>query len=365
MVKRLFGIFAIVSAIGAPAPLGAQATVDSSCVRASGSEPGLFMTLSRGITLTGALPVSFCDLEREADYRMTLDGEGFERRIGTFSISGGVPRVRGVRAGIAGRNIVLPGWGSAYAGRAPAAATDDMSIATSLAWLLYENHEYNYMRDIYDEIEENYENAGTWDEKARLQSSLHEASREVNIQNDQCTRIAILAGALYAWQVVEPLFADNPPKSSAGAGGEFTLGGAGESRAKAFVYSMIRPGRGQYYQGKTGRGVFFSLATFAVGLTALEYQTCYEYAVSDYEICVERFDASDDLDEQARLKSDAERYWDHLELEKARRNSMLIVLAGLWGWSAIDTFFPVEHREPAGKYSFEIDARGASVAMRF
>jgi len=80
---------------------------------------------------------------------------------------------------------------------------------------------------------------------------------------------------------------------------------------------------------------------------------------------VERFNATTDVAEQLRLKSDAERYWDHLELEKARRNSALIVLAGLWGWNALDTFFPVEHRSPAGKYSFEIDARGASVAMRF
>ena len=365
MVKRLLGVFAVVAVLGAPAALGAQAAGDSSCVRVAGTEPGLFMTLSRGITLTGALPVSFCDLERGAGYRLTLDGEGFERRIGTFSIVAGVPRVRGVRAGIAGRNIVLPGWGSANAGRAPAAVTDDMSIAASLGWLLYEEHEYRYMRDIYDDIEERYSAAETWEEKARLQSSLHEASREVNIQNDQCARIAILAGALYAWQVIEPLFVDNPPGSTVGPGGELTLRGAGESRAKAFVYSMIRPGRGQYYQGKTGRGVFFSLATFAVGLVALEYQTHYDYALSDYEICVERFNATSDVAEQERLKSDAERYWDHLELEKARRNSMFIVLAGLWGWNAIDTFFPVEHRAPTGKYSFEIDARGACVAMRF
>jgi hypothetical protein len=365
MAKQILGWFLIIAAFGAPAALGAQTPSDSNCVRVTGSEAGLFLTLSRGPALTGALPVSFCDLERNASYRLTLDGEGFERRVGKFSIAGGSPRVSGIRAGLAGRNIVLPGWGTARAGRAPAAWTDDMSIAASLAWLLYENHEYNYMRDIYDDIEERYEGAQTWEEKAGLQSSLHEASRELNVQNDQCTRIAILAGALYAWQVIEPLFVDNPPKSTVGAGGEFALGGAHESRAKAFVYSMIRPGRGQYYQGKTARGAFFSLATFAVGLVALEYQTCYEYAVSDYEICVERFNATTDVAEQLRLKSDAERYWDHLELEEARRNSALIVLAGLWGWNVLDTFFPVEHRSPAGKYSFEIDARGASVAMRF
>jgi len=41
------------------------------------------------------------------------------------------------------------------------------------------------------------------------------------------------------------------------------------------------------------------------------------------------------------------------------------VLAGIWGWNVIDTFFAVEQRAPSGAYSFEIDARGASLTMRF
>jgi hypothetical protein len=80
---------------------------------------------------------------------------------------------------------------------------------------------------------------------------------------------------------------------------------------------------------------------------------------------VERFYATNDVSEQEKLKSDAGRYWDHVEHEKGRRGAALIVLAGLWGWNMIDTLFPAEHLVSEGKYSFEIDARGASVAMRF
>jgi hypothetical protein len=316
--------------------------------------------------MTGALPVSFCELEREATYRLILDGAGFERRIGLFSIVGGRPRVGGVQTRMAGKNVVLPGWGSASAGRLPAALIDDMGIAASLGWLLYEEREYRYLEDGFEELSEQYARAETWAEKARLQESLHEASREVNIQNDQRTRLAAIAGALYAWQVIEPFLLDNPPKSlGEPATGELALRGAYESRGKAFIYSLLRPGRGQFYQGKTGRGVFFSVTTLAVGFVALEYQTEYEFAANDYEICVERFNATGNVSEQKRLMSDAGRYWDHVEHEKGRRDATLIVLAGLWGWNVIDTFFPAEQRAASGKYSFEIDARGASVAMRF
>jgi hypothetical protein len=363
VLRRFISIAAIMASI---APCAAEAKSDSLCVRISGSEPGVFITLSRGYSMTGALPVSFCELEREATYRLILDGVGFERRIGSFSIVGGRPRVGGVQGGVAAKNMVLPGWGSVSAGRVPAAVTDDIGIAASLGWLLYEELEYDYMRERYDELTERYWSAETWAERARLQNSIYADSRLLNIQNDQCTRLAVLAGALYAWQVIEPLFLDRPPKTlGAATAGELTLRGAHTSRAKAFILSTIRPGRGQFYQGKTGRGAFFSLATFAMGFVALEYQTEYEFAVSDYEVCVERFYATNDVSEQEKLKSDAGRYWDHVEHEKGRRGAAFIVLAGLWGWNMIDTLFPAEHLVSEGKYSFDIDARGASVAMRF
>ncbi len=367
MAQRFLGCLVIIAVFWTPAgALGGQQTGDSACVRISGSEPGVLVSLSREYTVAGVLPVSFCDLERETAYRLVLDGAGFERRIGSFSIVDGVPRVSGLRAAMAGKNLVLPGWGSTSAGRFPAGLIDGIGIAASLGWLLYEETEYRDLEDGYEDLSDRYARAETWKEKARLQESLHEASRELNIQNDQRTRLAAVAGVLYGWQIIEPLLLDNPPKSLGGpAAGDLTLSGAHESRAKAFIYSLLRPGRGQFYQGKTGRGVFFSVTTLAAGFVALEYQTEYEFAANDYEICVERFDSADDISEQERLMSDAERYWDHVEHEKARRDMSFIVLAGLWGWNVIDTFFPAEQRVSSGNYSFDIDARGAYVTMRF
>ena len=357
----------IIAAVAALiAPRAAEGNSDSLCVRISGSEPGARITLAHRYALSGILPASFCSLEPGVRYRLILDGAGFERRIGAFSIEGGAPRVSGIQALMAAKNIVLPGWGSASAGRVPVALTDDIGMAASLGWLLYEELEYRDQRDRFDALKESFSRAETSMDQVRLQVALHEASREVNIQNDRRLRLAILSGALYAWQIIEPFFIDNPPKSLDGrTKGEITLRGTRQSRPKAFIYSLVRPGRGQFYQGKSVRGVFFSAATLAVGLVALEYQTEYEYAADDYELCVERFDAADVVSEKERIRDEAVRLWSDVEREKDRRDASLIVLAALWGWNVIDTFFPAEQHEPGAKYSFDLDARGASIALRF
>jgi hypothetical protein len=316
--------------------------------------------------LSGALPVSFCGLEPGARYRMILDGPGFEKRVGAFSIDGGAARVEGIQARISAKNIVLPGWGSASAGRGSTALSDDIGMAASLGSLLHEEMEYRDQRDRLDALNESFSRAETWTDRARLQEAQHEASREINIQNDRRLRLAILSGALYLWQVVEPFCIDNPPKSSGDrAKGAIALRAARQSRPKAFIYSLVRPGRGQFYQGKTTRGVFFSVAAIAAGLVALDYQTGYEYAADDYKLCLERFDAAEIVSEKERIRDEAVRLWSDVEHEKDRRDASLIVLAALWGWNVIDTFIPGEQRGPAAKYSFDIDPRGASIAMRF
>ncbi len=363
IVRRLLSIAAILASI---APGAAEGKSDTLCVRISGSDPGARIALVHRYRLSGALPVSFCGLEAGVRYRMIFEGAGFERRVGAFSIDGGAARVQGIQARLAARNIVLPGWGSASAGRGPAALSDDIGMAASLGLLLHEEMEYRDRRNRLDALNEAFSRADTWADRERLQTEAHGASREVNIQNDLRLRLAILSGALYAWQVIEPFFMDSAPKSLGDqAKGEIALRGTRQSRPKAFIYSLLRPGRGQFYQGKTARGVFFSAATLAAGLVALDYQTGYEYAADDYELGVERFDAAEGVSEKERLRNEAGRLWSDVGRAKDRRDASLIALAALWGWNVIDTFIPGERQGPGAKYSFDLDARGASIAMRF
>jgi hypothetical protein len=364
----LLPIVGIAALVATTAPGALAETRDSLCARFSGTLQGERVELEHRYTIGGGLPVTICDLERGVRYQLTLEGDGFERRIGAFSIAGsGESAVHGVQFSVVSRNAVLPGWGAVYAGRAAAGLSDDLALGASLIALYVEEMEYRHMRNRLDVQEARLDGSATYEDRERFQAAVHEAARELNVQNDHRRRLAALAGAIYAWQLLEPFLLDNPPGSVSGQGsGDITLRGARESRVKAFLFSSVRPGRGQYYQGKTTRGTLFSIAAATGGLVALHYQNEYDRATDTYEVCVERFDATDVVSEKERLRDEASRLWIDVEHRKDARNASLIVLAGVWGWNLIDTFFPAEHAGlGAQRYSFDLDERGAWIAFRF
>ena len=364
-VLTLTSFAAIAESGSVPSSVGAR---DSLCVRMTGTLEGEHVTLAHRYELGGVLPATICDLEPRVRYRFTLDGGGLERRIGAFTMSGeGRAALHGVQFSAVARNIVLPGWGSVYARRAGAGLSDDISLGATLAVLYQEEMEYLHLRNRLAVQEERLGAAAAYEDRTRFQVASHEASRELNVQNEYRRRLATLAGALYAWQVVEPFLTDNPPGSAPGAAeGEITVRGSRQSRPKAFLYSLVRPGRGQFYQGKTARGILFSVATLAGGLAALHYQNEYDFALDDYQVCVERFNATDVVSEKKQLLDRASGLWSDVEHVRDRRNASLIALAGVWGWNVIDTFFSGgDGGAGSHRYSLDLDGRGAWVAVHF
>ncbi len=338
---------------------------DANCVRFTGQGAGESIRLERGYVLSGALPVLLCGIERDVSYRMTLGGPGMERRIGRFTLEEDGVAVGGIRIGAAARNAAAPGWGSAHAERPGATAADLVSLVGGLAVLANEQQEYSHLENRLDILQAAAVEAETYDEKTRAASAEHDAARMLNIQNAHRRRLVALCGALYGWQVIEPFFTDAPPASSAGSdGASLALRGAGRSRAKAFVYSLIRPGRGQFYQGKTLRGLLFSGASVAAGLLALEYQNRFDEAVGAYDLCVERFDAAGSIPEKEAFASRCAVLRDDADSAESSRNIVFIALAAVWGINCVDALFDSSGGE-ASPIAFEIDGRKAAIAVRF
>ena len=351
-----FALFGSSPALAGPDPL---------CVRFEGSVGGETIMLSRGRIIAGALPVTLCGIEPNEVYRLELDGAGFERRIGSLRIGAGGASVNGIRLGTMARNAIAPGWGSLRAERGAAAAADVVSLAATLAVLAREQREYDHIYNRFDILESLAAEAETYEEAARARDGAHEAAVMANVQNAHRRRLVVLCGALYGWQVLEPLWADMPPNAGPGPeSGSLMLAGAPRSRAKAFVYSLLRPGRGQIYQGKSVRGFLFSAGSLAAGLAALEYWNRYDEAAGAYDLCVERFEAAESVPEKEALASDCRLLRANADDEKRNRAVSIAVLAAIWGWNCADTFFDAGDVR-SSRYSLEIDPRGAAVAVRF
>lgn len=365
MNRPLAALVAVAAALLAPGVC--RAAADTSCVAFAGGPAGASVSLDRGYRLSGVLPVALCAIEPERSYRLRLEGAGLERRGAFFSIGvGGRPSVRGIRAGTLLRNALAPGWGSARADRGPSGAVDLLSLAAAGMVLWQEQAEYDNISNRIDALAAGAEGAGTYEERARFLEASYEASRALNVQNDHRRRLVALGGAMYGFQAVESILLDMPPGWSAGPGrAAVTLRGAERSRAKALVLSLLRPGRGQLYQGKRARGALLSAASTAAAFLALEYWNRYDQAVDRYELSVERFEASTAVPERTALAAVCDLRWSEVEDRRTERNVSFAALAGLWGLGVVDVFLGSEGGPAASPVAFELDARGPAVAFRF
>jgi hypothetical protein len=340
------------------------AAADSLCYHFLGDA---HVELRERYVLSGTMPVTFCEIGQGDKLRMTVDGPGIERRIGTFEIGPtGRASVRGLRFGAAFRNALLPGMGSCYTDQRAAGWTDRISLAASLYILYLEDREFRDLEDRHTDLLERFVGAELLETKQALESAVREAALEANVQNKHRKRLAIFTAALYGLQVIDPFLLSPPPRSRVESDGtiirsETVL----SSRPKAFFLSLVHPGRGQFYQGKTGRGMLFGALTVASGLTALEYHNRYDEEANRYEILVERYGASESSSERYLLRQAAVSQWDEVEDAKNYRNTAYIITAGLWGWNVLDTLWGDEGKEGKSRYSFEWSPLSGAMVLRF
>ena len=340
---------------------------DSLCFHFASPTKGMHLELTSGYGISGTPPFTTCDLLAAAKYRMKVHGFGLEERIGTFSIDGaGRGRMGGIRVGTMTRNAVVPGWGSFFAGRRAVGMIDGMSLAATLYTLYVEDHEFKHLRNRVYVWDEKLERADMLSDKQYFESAREEAKLEANVQNKHRKRLAVLAVALYAHQLVDPFLSDAPPRSTVEAGGKvITLETPPTNKAKAFFYSLIRPGRGQFYQKKTTRGVLFSTLTLAAGLLALDYHNEYDAEANRYDRLIDLFEGTEDVDEKRQLGDAAIDQWNQVEDSRRNRNTAYIVCAGLWGWSLIDALIFPEGDSSYSSYAFELGLDGAAFVLKF
>lgn len=347
--------------------VGGGAGSDSACVNFNSSRKGLYLRLEGRNTVSGMLPFKYCGLGIGGEYPLTLEGEGFERRRGKLILGRGTgASLSGYVPGTVLLNCVLPGAGSYKRGRTIRGSLDLLSVTAGLVKLYDENSKYDDLEERLDRITGLMTNASTIMEMEQLREEAHRSSIALNIQNSYRKRLFAVTSFLYAYQVLEPLFFDTAPKAEIGSNGKtVSFNAIRLNRGKAFVYSVIRPGRGQLYQGKKVRGTFFSAAVAVSGLLTLELFNQYDVKVGDYDIAVERFNSASTIQERQELGYLVDRIWDEVEERKKARDISIYVTAGLWCWSIIDTLFPADGALSDSDYSCRVTPHGLEIAFKF
>lgn len=340
---------------------------DSLCIFFDSPERGLHLELDRGHLINGMMPLTICDLRPGERCRLEVGGGRFERRAGYLDISrSGDPSIKGNRISAFLRNSVLPGWGTVKTGRRWTGFSDVLNLGAYLYYLLMEETEYRDMKELHDDLIERLAATSDNEERAALAEEAHFSSRAVNVQNTHRKRILYAAGAIYGYQLIDPYISGRPPGWKREAGGSILeVHGSHTGRVKAFIHSALWPGRGQFYQGKNARGVIYSALAAAAGLYALDRHNAYDEYGFVYEVEIDRFNDAASEEDRVYHRDRAQAFWNELEEARKDRNTAYIILAGLWGISLIDTFFPSD--EPASSFdlSLEISPDGGALVYRF
>jgi len=359
-------VMILTAAVLCAALTGSVYAQDTSCVHFSGDSRDLLVQLRRGPLMSGTVPLTICTLQRGLTYELTVRGRGFEVRRGYLSIDeDGMVAVRGNRMGTFARNII-PGWGSINAGRKGAGWTDLTDIVIGGLISYREQREYQHIKNRYNNLIAQMEAADNTEDRQKIRIDANKASRDLNVQNTHRKRIIGYTAYMYAFQLIDPWLVGNPPKASVSSNGTVVeLRGAGESTVKAALLSLVRPGRGQYYQGKSTRGAIFSVATTMGVFIALENQNKYDQAVNLYELNVEYFNTADTVDEKEYFRSRSDAYWTDVDKTSRWKNASYAVLAGVWAIGVVDAFIPGREDAPPNDISFDIGPRHAALVYRF
>lgn len=351
-------------AAGGPPDAGGT---DSLCLHFTAGARDVHLSLGGAFSMNGILPLTLCDLRRDERYDLVVGGRGYEQRRGYFSIGkDGRPRAKGNRTGTFLRNALVPGFGSVRAGRPQGGWTDFLSLGVAGLVFYREHREWEHLENRHTVLLSQLADADDAQRRQDIRLQAYATSRDVNVQNRHRQRIAVYAAYIYGFQLIDPWLVGNPPRIRAEAGGTVVRVSAARSHtAKAFALSLLRPGRGQFYQGKSSRGVFYSLMTTAASLVALDFHNRYDEAVNDYEINLDRFRAAETVSQQRTLRDREPGLWDAVEERKLERNIAYGVLAGVWAAGVIDTFFPGREEAPPSDLTLDVGPAHAFIVYRF
>ena len=369
-IKRSLLILAIAGAIFVLNQNEVLAEADSLCIHFTGTKPGGFVRLSSGYSLSGKLPLILCnDLDKGKKYRLFIEGAGFEKKTGIFELPfAGNPRVKGISFGIFARNALLPGWGDYYSERHGAAIVNNVTVLAGLYKFISEEQKYHHLRNRLDVLYQRRSEAESFDLTDDIQKQIYYTTNEINIQNRIRRRYAAAVSIFYLGQLIDPFILDGSPKANVEAGGSivrFDL--KPTSRSKAAFISLLRPGKGQIYQGKKSRGALFSIVTSLSAMVALNYHDQYDRAEYRYEKIVDEFNSTDNYVYRERLKEESEVCWDDVEKYRLRRNVAYITLAATWSWNILDSLiFPgSDTGRKTSPLSFDVHDNMLEMTLRF
>ncbi len=190
--------------------------------------------------------------------------------------------------------------------------------------------------DDLTELEQRIAAATTESERDALTRERLDAQEEKSFAADRRLLFAGATGVVWGVSILDAIaFAPDFHVSAADEAG-LSLALRRKTRLDAMLRSVVFPGLGQAYNGRSNKAVVAALAAGAAGTWLLHEQDDYNRAVADFRKVRGRFENASSVAERTALLSQQQALFEDVSDRESDRDLAMMLLAGVWGLSLLD-----------------------------
>jgi hypothetical protein len=306
------------------------------------------ISVESSVVTSSRSPMTFCNVIPGQEYYLNLFSPGYENRKMRFSLSanGGELMFSNDRKPFVVRSLIVPGWGLYAAGhRTRGVWTFALSLVFGYDFVTT-YLDYDDARDRASQLKTQARLAPTVPEAEYLLSQAVVTSKQADALEEHVIGTALLAGWIYAGNVVETHLLTSPPKVRSLQGSTVELETPWKSNSRALWRSVFFPGLGQNYLGSYFKGTIFQLGFITSAFLALEAKLNYDEATNAYELALLDLDRAQTVPEIEAALDNVSRTSDKRRDEESKRDVMYIVTGTVWLLNVIDAGFSRKGAEP-------------------
>jgi len=182
--------------------LGASALAQEDGLSVNTSPPGAEVKISGAVTVSGLSPIKFAR-GLEGNFKLRVYKYGFETYKSSVFLQAGrevnvtVKLRPKTRIKAAARSLFIPGWGQAYTEQKTKGFLFALLAVGTVGYYFQSDRNFDDDYDYYNELNDQYNKTGSFEEKQRLYPILQEA-RKTAYDSENKRRVAIGA-VIAAW----------------------------------------------------------------------------------------------------------------------------------------------------------------------
>ena len=339
----------------------------NNCVKFITVPPYASINLAGSKGLSAASPASFCTLNPDETYKMSIRSAGYELRYGKlrWDSSAGRAKFGSYQYSHTLYSAIVPGSGQIAIGHGWAGLWSLTLNTIAIVDLVNTYQDWDNAYQASETLSALAAAAPTVGLKEQLNLQALGAAQQANTELDHFYDMAAVTLWIYTWNLVETAIWTAAPsiKASDAGDGSYQVKTPRISKSRALLQSLIYPGMGQRYLGRTTTGYLFQVA-FLTGLVITTRQRKdYWEAEDDYEFALAELEMANTVDEIDEAWDNVNSAWDELQSKDKYLTEAYVYLGTVYGLNLLSVLLSTNRETQPKNPDFQTSYRNGRIEM--